>query len=59
MDGKRSGSADFYKISGLLQLRYWFQKVTNTTYLAGLGTNGLVRDQRYWTDHDAGMPMPD
>jgi hypothetical protein len=26
---------------------------------AGLGTNGLVRDQRYQTDHDAGMPMPD
>jgi hypothetical protein len=21
--------------------------------------NGLIRDQRYRTDHDAGMPMPD
>ncbi len=28
-------------------------------WLAQLGTNGLVRDQRYRTDHDAGMPMPD
>ncbi len=27
--------------------------------LAELGTNGLIRDQRYRTDHDAGMPMPD
>ncbi len=25
----------------------------------GLGTNGLVRDQWYRTDHDAGMPTPD
>jgi hypothetical protein len=24
-----------------------------------LGTDGLIRDQRYRTDHDAGMPMPD
>jgi hypothetical protein len=24
-----------------------------------LGTNGLIRDQRYRTDHDAGMLIPD
>ncbi len=26
---------------------------------AKLDTNGLIRDQRYRTGHDAGMPMPD
>jgi hypothetical protein len=24
-----------------------------------LGTNGVICDQWYRTDHDAGMPMPD
>ncbi len=23
-----------------------------------LGTDGLIRDQRYWTDPESGIPMP-
>ncbi len=30
-----------------------------TAKVPKLGTNGLIRDQRYRTDHDAGIPMPD
>ncbi len=44
--------------------RLLFLQVRNVPHLdcnwnAELGTNGLIRDQRYRTDHDAGMPMPD
>ncbi len=43
-------SENFWDIWLAEYLRYSF---------AELGTNGLIRDQRYRTDHDAGMPMPD
>ncbi len=36
----------------------WF-KPENGWSLSKLGNAGLIRDQRYRTDPDAGMPMPD
>jgi hypothetical protein len=31
----------------------------NFIFLLKLGNAGIIRDQRYRTDHDAGMPIPD
>jgi hypothetical protein len=54
---------------GGLSARLYYTDIPDTVVMAGVslcvgvstraGTNRLVRDQRYWTDHDAGMPMPD
>ncbi len=41
-----------------LVIQQWESYYT-ATWSPQLGTNGLIRDQRYRTEHDAGMPMPD